>query len=104
MIENVKIKRQVQEFLDKGIIRSSFSPFGSSIVLVPKKDDTWRLCVDFWELNKNTVKNRYPLPRVDDLLDQLKNVDFFTKLDLRNGYHHITITKSDVWKIAFKTK
>ena len=90
--------------LDQGVIRPRSSPCGSSIMLVMKKDGTWRMCVDYWSLNKITIKNRYPLPHIDDLLDQLKDVVFFTKLDLRSGYHQIRIAESDVWKMAFKTK
>jgi hypothetical protein len=78
----------------------STSPCGSPIILVPKKDGTWCMCVNFRALNKITVKNCYPLPRIDDLLDQLKDAMYFTKLDLRSGYHHIRIT----WKKNFKTK
>jgi hypothetical protein len=104
VIENAEIKKQVQELLDKGIIRPSSSLCGSPIVLVPKKDGTWRMCIDFRALNKITVKNQYPLPRIDDLLDQLRNVVYFTKLDLRSGYHQIKIAESDIWKTAFKTK
>jgi hypothetical protein len=73
VMENAEIKKQIQELLDKGVIVPSSSPCGSPIVLVPKKDGTWRMCVDFRALNKITVKNRYPLPRIDDLLDQLKD-------------------------------
>jgi hypothetical protein len=88
-MENAEIKKQIQELLDKGVIVPSSSPCGSPIVLVPKKDGTWRMCVDFRDLNKIKVKNRYPLPRIDDLLDQLKDAKYFTKLDLRSGYHQI---------------
>jgi hypothetical protein len=88
-IEMEEIKKQVQELLNQGVIRPSTSPCGSPIVLVPKKDGTWRMCVDYRALNKITVKNRYPLPRIDDLLDQLKNAIYFTKLDLRSGYHQV---------------
>jgi hypothetical protein len=104
VIENAEIKKQVQELLDKGIIRPSSYTCGSPIVLVPKKDGTWRMCIDFQALNKITVKKRYLLPRIDDLLDQLRNVVYFTKLYLRSGYHQIRIAESDVWKTAFKTK
>ena len=104
IVEMAEIKKQVQDLLDQGVIRPSSSPCGSPIVLVMKKDGTWRMCVDYRALNKITIKNRYPLPRIDDLLDQLKDVVFFTKLDLRSGYHQIRIAESDVWKTAFKTK
>jgi hypothetical protein len=89
---------------ERGIIRPCSSPFGSPIVLVPKKDGTWRMCVDFHALNKIMVKNYYPLPRINDLLDQMKNALYFIKLDLRSGYHQARIAEGGVWKIAFKTK
>lgn len=104
VIENEEIKKQLQELIEKCFIRPSSSPCGSPIILVPKKDGTWRMCVDFRSLNKITIKNRYPLPMIDDLLDQLKNDVYFTKLDLRNGYHQIHIAKNDIWKTAFKTR
>jgi hypothetical protein len=104
IIENVEIKKKVQELLNKGIIIPRSSPCGYPIVLSPKKDGTWRMCIDFRALNKMTVKNRYSLPRIDDVLDQLKNVVYFTKLDLRSGYHWIRIAEGGIWKTAFKTK
>jgi len=104
VIDNKEIKKQIQELFEKGFIRPISSPCGSPIILVPKKDRTWRMCVDFKALNKITIKNRYPLPRIDDLLDQLKNAVYFTKLDLRSGYHQIRIAENDIWKIAFKTR
>lgn len=104
VMESTKIKTQIQEFLNKGIIRPSSSPFSSPIVLVPKKDGTWRMCVDFHVLNKITVKNHYPLPRIHDLLDELKDAKYFTKMDLRSGYHQIRIAKGDIWKTSFKIK
>jgi hypothetical protein len=103
-IENDEIKKKIQELLDKGVIMPSTSSCGSPIFLVPKKYGTSCMCVDFKALNKITVKNRYPLPRIDYLFNQLKNVKYFTKLDLRSGYHHIRIVEGDTWKIAFKTK
>jgi hypothetical protein len=87
VVEMTKIKKQVQGLLDQGVIRPNSSPYGSLIMMVPKKDGTWRMCVNFRALNKITVKSRYPLPCIDDLLDQLKNVVYFTKLDLCSGYH-----------------
>jgi hypothetical protein len=104
VMENVEIEKQIQELLDKGVIVPSSLPCGSPIVLVPKKDATWHMCVDFMALKKSTVKNHYPLPRIDDLLDQLKDAKYFTKLDLRSGYHHIKIAEGDTWKTTFKTK
>jgi hypothetical protein len=103
VVEMTGIKKQVQGLLDQGVIRTSSSPCGSLIMMVPKKDGTLGMCVNYWALNKITVKNQYPLPRIDDLLDQLKNVVYFTKLDLRSGYHQIRVTEHDAWKIAFKT-
>jgi hypothetical protein len=90
--------------LDQGVIGPSSSPYGSLIMMVPKKYGTWRICVNYQTLNKITVTNRYPLPRIDDLLDQLKNVVYFTKLDLRSGYHQIRVAEQDAWNTAFKTK
>ena len=103
-VEMEEIKKQVQDLLDHGVIRPSSSPCGSLIVLVMKKYGTWRMCVDYQALNKIMIKNRYPLPHIDDLLDQLKDVVFFTMLDLHTGYHQIRIVESDVWKKDFKTK
>ena len=86
-LENVEIKKQVQKLLEKGFIRPSTSPCVSPIIPVRKKDGSWRMCIDYRALNKITIKNHYPLPRIDDILDQLKEVIYFTKLDLRSGYH-----------------
>ena len=104
ILESLEIKKHVLELLDKGVICPSTLPCGSPIVLVPKRDGTWRMCVDYRALKKITIKNRYPLPRIDDLLDQLENAKYFTKLDLRSGYHQVRIAEEDIWKTAFKTK
>ena len=104
VLENDEIKRQIQELILKGHIRPSASPCGSPIVLAKKKDGTWRLCNDYRSLNKITIKNRYPIPWIDDLLDQLRGAKFFTKIDLKFGYHQVPIDPTDVWKTAFKSK
>ena len=103
-MEMTEIKKKVQDLLDQGVIKPISSPCGSPIMMVPKKDGTWRMCVDYSPLNKITVKNRYPLPRIDDLLDQFKNFVYFTKLDLRSGYNQIRVVEQDAWKYSFKTK
>ena len=97
-MESVEIKKKIQGLLDKGISRPSTSPCRSPIVLVPKKNGTWRMCVDFHALKKITIKNHYPLPRIDDLLDQLKDAKYFTKLELRSGYHQNIIFEGHIWK------
>jgi hypothetical protein len=93
VVDMIEIKKQVQGLLDQGVIRPKSSPCGSPIVMVPKKYGTWRMCVDYRALNKITVKNRYPLPCIDDLLDQLKNVVYLTNLDLCSGYHQIRVAE-----------
>jgi hypothetical protein len=87
VLENDKIQRQIQELLQKVHIRPSSSSCGSPIELVQKKDGNWRLCIDYRALNKITVQNRYLIPRIDDLLDQLKGEKYFSKIDLKSGYH-----------------
>eukprot|EP00253_Pinus_taeda_P019644 PITA_19644 len=103
-LENVEIKKQVHELLDKGFIRPRTSPCRSPIVLVRKKDGSWRMCIDYRALNKIMIKNHYPLPHIDDLLDQLKEAVYFSKLDLRSGYHQVRVVEHDAWKTALKTK
>ena len=104
VLENDEIKRQIQELLQKGHIQPSSSPCGNPIMLVQKKDGTWRLCINYRALKKITVRNRYPIPWFDDLLDQLKWEKYFSKIDLKSGYHQVPIEPSDVWKIAFKAR
>jgi hypothetical protein len=87
----IETKKKLQDLLDRRFIRPSSSPCSSLILMVPKKDGTWRMCVNYRALNKITMKKKYPLTRIDDLLDKLKNVVYFTKLDLRISYHHIRV-------------
>ncbi|KAL0551253.1 hypothetical protein IC582_010339 [Cucumis melo] len=99
-----ELKVQLQELLDKGFIRPSMSPWGAPVLFVKKKDGSMRLCIDYRELNKVTVKNRYPLPRIDDLFDQLQGATVFSKIDLRSGYHQLRIKDGDVSKTAFRSR
>ena len=102
--ELAELKKQLQELLDKGLIRPSVSPWGAPILFVKKKDESLRLCIDYRELNRVTVKNKYPLPRIDDLFDQLAGAAVFSKIDLRTGYHQLKIKPEDVPKTAFRTR
>jgi hypothetical protein len=86
-----ELKEQLQELLDKGYIHPSASPWGAPVIFVPKKDGTQRMCVDYRSLNEVTIKNKYPLPRIDDLFDQLKGACVFSKINLRSGYHQLKI-------------
>jgi len=102
--ELAELKIQLQELLDKGFIRPSASPWGCPALFVKKKDDSLRLCVDYRPLNAVTIKNKYPLPRIDVLFDQLAGAKIFSKIDLRSGYHQIKIRPCDIPKTAFSTR
>jgi hypothetical protein len=91
LLELKELKDQLQELLDRGFIRPSVSPWGAPVLFVKKKDGSMRFCIDYRELNKVTIKNRYPLPRIDDLFDQLQGSQVFSKIDLRSGYHQLKI-------------
>ncbi|KAL8125846.1 hypothetical protein AgCh_013227 [Apium graveolens] len=103
-VEMKELASQLQELLDNGMIRPSVSPWGVPVLFVKKKDGSMRLCIDYRELNKMTIKNRYPLPRIDDLFDQLKGVVHFSKIDLRTRYHQLKIKPEDIPKTAFRTR
>ncbi|KAJ0640404.1 putative nucleotidyltransferase, Ribonuclease H [Helianthus annuus] len=99
-----ELSKQLQELLEKGFIRPSSSPWGAPVLFVKKKDGTFRMCIDYRELNKVTVKNRYPLPRIDDLFDQLQGSCYYSKIDLRSGYHQLRVREEDISKTAFRTR
>jgi hypothetical protein len=99
-----EIKRHLTDMLSKGLIRPSASPWGSPVLFVDKRDGTIRLCVDYRKLNEVTIKNKYPLPKIEDLFDQLNGAKVFSKIDLRTGYHQLKVCKSDIPKTAFTTR
>ena len=103
-LELKELKVQMEELVSKGFVRPSTSPWGALVLFVKKKDGSLRLCIDYRELNKVTIRNQYPLPRIDDLFDQLQGARVFSKIDLRSGYHQLKIRSEDVPKIAFKTR
>ncbi|GJT05040.1 putative reverse transcriptase domain-containing protein [Tanacetum coccineum] len=102
--EMKELADQLQELSDKGFIRPSSSPWGAPVLFVKKKDGSLRMCIDYRELNKLTVKNRYPLPRIDDLFDQLQGSSVYSKIDLRSGYHQLRVREEDISKTAFRTR
>ncbi|KAH0713646.1 hypothetical protein KY289_009605 [Solanum tuberosum] len=99
-----ELKEQLKDLLDKGFIRPSISPWGAPVLFVKKKDGSLRMCIDYRQLNEVTIKNKYPIPRIDDLFDQLQGASHFSKIDLRSGYHQLRVRDSDIPKAAFRTR
>ncbi|GJZ85824.1 putative reverse transcriptase domain-containing protein [Tanacetum coccineum] len=102
--EMQELSNQLQELTDRGFIRPSTSPWGAPVLFVKKKDGSFRMCIDYRELNKLTIKNRYPLPRIDDLFDQLQGSSVYSKIDLRSGYHQLRVRERDIPKTAFRMR
>jgi hypothetical protein len=100
----IELKKQIEELLEKGFIRPSSSPWGTAVLFVNKKDGSRRMCVDYRSLNEVTIKNKYPLPRIEDLFDQMRGATIFSKIDLRSGYHQLKIRTEDIPKTAFTTR
>jgi hypothetical protein len=102
--ELVELKKQIDELSEKGYIRPSTSPWAAPVLFMEKKDGTRRMCIDYRALNEVTIKNKYPLPRMEDLFDQLRGAIVFSKIDMRSGYHQLMIRPSDIPKTTFITK
>lgn len=99
--ELVELKVHLEELLEKGMIIPSVSPWGAPFIFVKKKDGSLKICIDYRKLNKVTIKNRYPLPRIGDLFDQVKGAKIFSKIDLKSGYHQLRIQEADIHKKTF---
>ena len=103
-VELQELRVQLKELLDKGFIRPSTSPWGAPVLFAKKKGKTLRLCIDYRQLNKVMIQNRYPLPRIDDLFDKLRGARVYFKIDLRTGYHQLRVRETDIPKTAFRTR
>ena len=103
LVELQELKVQIQELLDKEFIRLSTSPWGAPVLFAKKKEKTLRMCIDYRQLNRVTIKNRYPLPRIDDLFDQLRGARIYFKIDLRTGYHQLRVRGANIPKTTFRT-
>jgi hypothetical protein len=99
-----ELKMQRKELLDLGLTHPSLSPWGAPVIFIRKKDGSWILCIEYRQLNKAMIKNQYPLPRIDDLFDQMKGATVFSKIDWRSGYHQLWIKEDNIPKTAFKTR
>ena len=104
ILELDELKSKLKELIDKKYIRPNVSPWGAPVIFIKKKDGTLRLCIDYRQLNKMTIKNRYLLPRIDDLFDKLRGATIFSKIDLRSSYHQVRINDEDIFKTAFRTR
>ena len=103
-VELQELRVRLQELLDKGFIRPSTSPWGALVLFAKKKDKTLRLCIDYRQLNRVMIKNRYPLPRIDNLFDQVRGARVYSKIDLRTGYHQLRVRDTDIPKTALMTR
>jgi Reverse transcriptase (RNA-dependent DNA polymerase) len=101
--QRLEIEKIIEDLLQKSFIQPSHNPFASPVLLFKKKDGTWRMCIDYRQLNTSTMKNKYPIPIIDDLLDELLGAKYFFKVDLRAGYHQIRMNKEDKFKTTFRT-
>jgi hypothetical protein len=100
----IELKKQIEELLEKGFIRPSLAPWGAPVLFVNEKDGSRRMCVDYRSLNEVTIKNKYPLPRIEDLFDQMRGAKVFSKIYLRSGYHQLKIRTEEIPKTTFTTR